>query len=225
MNIKNNKILRIIFFIRIKIKNHVLSHTRNQSFIRSMSFLFYVDWVSGTHNTWTRALNSSSNWPETSEFRLVSCDKGTKLEKAKKKSRKARFHSKHKARAFFCAKLKGGMGTNNETTSLSLAQNAAHRGAGGKLMKQSSRKPPATPYARPQQQSRWLSKLVDPAYRLITGGATRILPSFFSNYKSPQHSLPAPTDQQLEDHHGLLKPLSSTFRLCLLFNVINLGFS
>ncbi|KAH9761767.1 nucleoporin-like protein [Citrus sinensis] len=96
------------------------------------------------------------------------------------------------------------MGTNNETTSLSLAQNAAHRGAGGKLMKQSSRKPPATPYARPQQQSRWLSKLVDPAYRLITGGATRILPSFFSNYKSHQHSLPAPTDQQLEDHHEIL---------------------
>ncbi|KAL9443355.1 hypothetical protein AB3S75_016670 [Citrus x aurantiifolia] len=96
------------------------------------------------------------------------------------------------------------MGTNNETTSLSLAQNAAHRGAGGKLRKQSSRKPPATPYARPQQQSRWLSKLVDPAYRLITGGATRILPSFLSNYKSHQHSLPAPTDQQLEDHHEIL---------------------
>lgn len=96
------------------------------------------------------------------------------------------------------------MGTNNETTSLSLAQNAVPRGAGGKLRKQSSRKPPATPYARPQQQSRWFSKLVDPAYRLITGGATRILPSFFSNYKSPQHSLPAPTDQQQEEDHEIL---------------------
>lgn len=220
MNIKNNKILRIIFFIRIKIKNHVLSHTRNQSFIRSMSFLRRLTfWDPQYMNSGVKLLVKLAG-----DFRLVSCDKGTKLEKAKKKSRK-RASTVSTKRELSCEKLKGGMGTNNETTSLSLAQNAAHRGAGGKLMKQSSRKPPATPYARPQQQSRWLSKLVDPAYRLITGGATRILPSFFSNYKSPQHSLPAPTDQQLEDHHGLLKPLSSTFRLCLLFNVINLGFS
>lgn len=96
------------------------------------------------------------------------------------------------------------MGKNDETASLSLAQNTAHRGGGGKLRRPSSRKLPATPYARPQQQSRWLSKLVDPAYRLISGGATRILPSFFSNYKSPQHSLPAPTDQQKEEDHEIL---------------------
>lgn len=128
MNIKNNKILRIIFFIRIKIKNHVLSHTRNQSFIRSMSFLFYVDWVSGTHNTWTRALNSSSNWPETSEFRLVSCDKGTKLEKAKKKSRKARSHSKHKARAFLWeTKRRDGNEQRNDVVIISAKRSAPRR--------------------------------------------------------------------------------------------------
>lgn len=222
MNIKNNKILRIIFIIflsELKLKI-MFYHTRNQSFIRSMSFLRRLTfWDPQYMNSGVKLLVKLAG-----DFRLVSCDKGTKLEKAKKKSRK-RASTVSTKRELSCEKLKGGMGTNNETTSLSLAQNAAHRGAGGKLMKQSSRKPPATPYARPQQQSRWLSKLVDPAYRLITGGATRILPSFFSNYKSHQHSLPAPTDQQLEDHHGLLKPLSSTFRLCLLFNVINLGFS
>ncbi|MCL7047236.1 hypothetical protein MKW94_005610 [Papaver nudicaule] len=63
-------------------------------------------------------------------------------------------------------------------------------GVGGKLRKTPLRKPQSTPYARPPQtqqvQARrhgggWLSKLVDPASRIITGGATRILPSFISD--------------------------------------------
>ncbi|PON63227.1 nucleoporin-like protein [Parasponia andersonii] len=81
------------------------------------------------------------------------------------------------------------METNGETASLG-AQYGEERGAGGKLRKP-TRKPPATPYARPAapsqadgaQQRRWLSKLVDPACRLISGGASLFFPSFFS--KSP----------------------------------------
>ncbi|XP_031094951.1 uncharacterized protein LOC115999249 isoform X1 [Ipomoea triloba] len=64
------------------------------------------------------------------------------------------------------------------------------RGAGGKLKNPPSRKPPASPYARPPAtpatrigSNGWLSKLVDPAYQLISSSATRIFPSFFS--KSP----------------------------------------
>ncbi|XP_057436015.1 nuclear pore complex protein NUP1 [Lotus japonicus] len=56
---------------------------------------------------------------------------------------------------------------------------AEDRGAGGKLRKPPPRRPPASPYARPAPR-RWISKLVDPAYRVIAGGATRFLPSFFS---------------------------------------------
>lgn len=70
-------------------------------------------------------------------------------------------------------------------TTSSAPRYAEERGAGGKLRK--ARKPPATPYARPlppteadRGQRRWLSKLVDPACRLISGGASLILPSFFS---------------------------------------------
>lgn len=69
------------------------------------------------------------------------------------------------------------------------------RGAGGKLRRQPPRRPPSTPYARPQQnqslRGRFLSKLVDPACRLMAGGATKIFPSFF--YK--QLSLPPPEPQ------------------------------
>lgn len=66
-----------------------------------------------------------------------------------------------------------------------------HRGAGGKFKKPSSRKPPPSPYARPlaapvnnSGSGGWLSKLVDPAYRLISGTATRIIPSFLSRATS-----------------------------------------
>ncbi|KAG7021778.1 Nuclear pore complex protein NUP1 [Cucurbita argyrosperma subsp. argyrosperma] len=75
-------------------------------------------------------------------------------------------------------------------------------GVGGKVRKPTSRKPPPTPYARPEQnqpQRRWLSKLVDPAYRLITGGATRLLPYLFSR-SLPSNALPCPGDEDQADH-------------------------
>ncbi|KAM0026315.1 hypothetical protein Hdeb2414_s0020g00556841 [Helianthus debilis subsp. tardiflorus] len=65
-------------------------------------------------------------------------------------------------------------------------------GAGGKFRKP-PRKRPSTPYDRPppstannqSQYGGWLSKLVvNPARRLIVGGATRILPSFLFNSES-----------------------------------------
>ncbi|KAF3680327.1 hypothetical protein FXO37_03372 [Capsicum annuum] len=60
-----------------------------------------------------------------------------------------------------------------------------NRGAGGKFKKPPARKPSATPYDRPplnqQSRSSWISKLVDPAYRIISGSANRILPSFITN--------------------------------------------
>ncbi|KAK2645916.1 hypothetical protein Ddye_021111 [Dipteronia dyeriana] len=90
------------------------------------------------------------------------------------------------------------METNAETASIS-----EQRGAGGKLRKPQSRRPPATPYARPpQQRSRWLSRLVDPACRLISGGANRILPSLFS--RSSEYALPAPDNQHQEDDYDKL---------------------
>ncbi|XP_038879645.1 nuclear pore complex protein NUP1 isoform X2 [Benincasa hispida] len=69
-------------------------------------------------------------------------------------------------------------------------------GVGGKVRKPTTRKPPPTPYARPlhnQSQRRWLSKLVDPAYRLITDGATRLLPYLFLK-PLPSNALPSPGD-------------------------------
>ncbi|KAI3848563.1 hypothetical protein MKX03_011259 [Papaver bracteatum] len=85
-------------------------------------------------------------------------------------------------------------------------------GVGGKLRKPPVRKSQSTPYARPPQQPQalarkngggWLSKLVDPATRIITGGVTRILPSAFSNalfgsseydYQSEWHMLVVGTE-------------------------------
>ena len=72
------------------------------------------------------------------------------------------------------------------------------RGAGGKLRRQPPRRHPATPYSRPQQnqslRGRLLSKLVEPAYRLIAGGATSIFPSLFSRPLTID-SLPLPEPQ------------------------------
>ncbi|KAK4798161.1 hypothetical protein SAY86_030487 [Trapa natans] len=77
------------------------------------------------------------------------------------------------------------------------------RGAGGKMRRPLTRKSRITPYARPPlNQSHtplairgvsggWLSKIVDPAYRLIGAGATRLLPSLFS--RSPSIDSPAPS--------------------------------
>ncbi|WCJ30048.1 nucleoporin-related [Euphorbia peplus] len=73
------------------------------------------------------------------------------------------------------------------------------RGAGGKLRRPISRRPPSTPYARPpQNQGRWLSKLVDPAVRLVYGGANLLFPSFFSASQSGP-TLPSLTNQE-HDH-------------------------
>ncbi|CAL0304980.1 unnamed protein product [Lupinus luteus] len=76
------------------------------------------------------------------------------------------------------------------------------RGAGGKVRRPPLRKPPATPYARPPDTTRrrWISKLVDPAYRLIAGGASRILPSFFST-PAPAPALTG-TSSDSEDDQG-----------------------
>lgn len=82
------------------------------------------------------------------------------------------------------------MGSTNDGETMSLGRKSIVevRGAGGKLRKPPSRRPLATPYARPQdnqaQRRRWLSKLVDPAYKLISGGANLIFPSFFSKSES-----------------------------------------
>ncbi|RVX11189.1 hypothetical protein CK203_013189 [Vitis vinifera] len=93
----------------------------------------------------------------------------------------------------------------DETTSSGLY--GGERGAGGKFRKPPSRKPHATPYDRPPpNQSRsdngrgggggWFSKPVNLAYRLISGGATRMLPYFFS--KSPSTDVLPTSDDQ--DH-------------------------
>ncbi|KAK9149629.1 hypothetical protein Scep_008386 [Stephania cephalantha] len=67
------------------------------------------------------------------------------------------------------------------------------RGGGGKLRRPPRRKPSATPYDRPQSQPQkrgggggwWLSKLVDPAARVIAGGATKFFPSLFPRPHPP----------------------------------------
>ncbi|XP_010535862.1 PREDICTED: nuclear pore complex protein NUP1 [Tarenaya hassleriana] len=75
------------------------------------------------------------------------------------------------------------------------------RGAGGKLRRKPARKAPATPYSRPaqnQSQRRWISRIVDPAYRILSGGATRILPYFFSR----ENAAPAlPASDAQEQYH------------------------
>ncbi|VFQ73626.1 unnamed protein product [Cuscuta campestris] len=83
------------------------------------------------------------------------------------------------------------MEANTSTAAAIYNDGEQHRGAGGKFKKPSSRKPPPSPYARPLAapvnkagSGGWLSKLVDPAYRLISGTATRIIPSFLSRATS-----------------------------------------
>ncbi|XWS72938.1 hypothetical protein CRYUN_Cryun02cG0082600 [Craigia yunnanensis] len=96
------------------------------------------------------------------------------------------------------------------------------RGAGGKLRRPPPRRPPATPYARPQQnqslRGRLFSKLVDPTCRLIAGGATKIFPSLFSKPLT-SYSLPLPEpqthvnfDEDIEEHaNGEDQTCSSIF--------------
>ncbi|KAG4194472.1 hypothetical protein ERO13_A06G055000v2 [Gossypium hirsutum] len=101
--------------------------------------------------------------------------------------------------------------TTETTPSYSLQDQATTElGAGGKLRRQRPRRPPTTPYARPQQnqslRGRLLSKLVDPACRLIASGASRILPSLFLKPLN-NDSLPPPEpqahgelDEDIEEH-------------------------
>nr|KJB64743.1 hypothetical protein B456_010G063000 [Gossypium raimondii] len=101
--------------------------------------------------------------------------------------------------------------TTETTPSYSLQDQATtERGAGGKLRRQPPRRTPTTPYARPQQnqslRGRLLSKLVDPACRLIASGASRILPSLFLKPLN-NDSLPPPEpqahgelDEDIEEH-------------------------
>nr|GMD82756.1 nuclear pore complex protein NUP1 isoform X2 [Ipomoea batatas] len=81
------------------------------------------------------------------------------------------------------------------------------RGGGGKFKKPASRKPPASPYARPlavpARRGGWLAKLVDPAYRLISGGAARIIPSFLTRDSSIAPPL-LPVAESNEDEEVIL---------------------
>ncbi|XP_031380990.1 nuclear pore complex protein NUP1 isoform X2 [Punica granatum] len=91
-------------------------------------------------------------------------------------------------------------------------QPESSRGAGGKIRKHPNGKPRTTPYARPPlNQSHqtplavrggggWLSKLVDPACRLIGAGATRLLPSLFS--RSPTIKSPASSSSDEDELQG-----------------------
>ena len=98
--------------------------------------------------------------------------------------------------------------------SSSAAYASQHRGAGGKIRRPISRKTPSTPYDRPLTQPRrpaaasggWISKIVDPAYRLLAGGAARFLPSVFSSSSTPSLPAPPPTDDAEEEGACLFPP-------------------
>ncbi|XP_074273983.1 nuclear pore complex protein NUP1 [Silene latifolia] len=84
----------------------------------------------------------------------------------------------------------------------------------GKIRKE--RKPPSTPYARPPLHRRpngWISRIVDPAKRLLSDGATRFLPSLFSPSPLPEE-IHSEEEHATEDHNesisaNLLAPPSS----------------
>ncbi|ESQ42041.1 hypothetical protein EUTSA_v10012771mg [Eutrema salsugineum] len=97
------------------------------------------------------------------------------------------------------------MATEGEATFSAAAATSseAARGIGGKLRRQTARRHPATPYSRPPQnqvQRRpWISRIVDPAYRIISGGATKLLPYFFSNPASAPALTPPEDQNQHQD--------------------------
>ncbi|CBI24988.3 unnamed protein product, partial [Vitis vinifera] len=69
-------------------------------------------------------------------------------------------------------------------------------GGGGKFRKRPFRRPQTTPYDRPPNSLRntrngWLSKVVDPASRLITASAHRFFDSVFRR-RLPPPPLPRP---------------------------------
>ncbi|KAF5741994.1 hypothetical protein HS088_TW09G00033 [Tripterygium wilfordii] len=94
------------------------------------------------------------------------------------------------------------MGRDAATTSSGPDVIEEARGAGGKLKRPLARRQSSTPYARPRdnggQRGQWLSKLVDPARRIIAGGATFIFPSLFSNSESLA-TLPVSSSQHHHD--------------------------
>ncbi|MFQ6638339.1 hypothetical protein Gotur_014803, partial [Gossypium turneri] len=95
------------------------------------------------------------------------------------------------------------------------------RGVGCKPRTQPPHRPPATPYAPQQNQSlrgRFLSKLVDPACRLVAGGASRIFPSLFSKHltndtlQPPESQTHVNLGEDIEEHpSGKDQIASSTF--------------
>ncbi|GAB4832852.1 hypothetical protein Ancab_006867 [Ancistrocladus abbreviatus] len=98
----------------------------------------------------------------------------------------------------------------------SSARYGEERVAGGKFRRPPSRKVPSTPYDRPrnqqqrQENSGWLSKIVNPARRLIAGGATRLLPSLFSSSSSVLPSStstipPPPLTDVADEGHAKMK--------------------
>ncbi|MBA0806672.1 hypothetical protein Gohar_022538, partial [Gossypium harknessii] len=97
------------------------------------------------------------------------------------------------------------------------------RGVGCKPRTQPPHRPPATPYAPQQNQSlrgRFLSKLVDPACRLVAGGASRIFPSLFSKHltndtlQPPEPQTHVNLGEDIEEHpSGKDQIASSTARI------------
>ncbi|MBA0593955.1 hypothetical protein Gorai_010880 [Gossypium raimondii] len=93
------------------------------------------------------------------------------------------------------------------------------RGVGCKPRTQPPHRPPATPYAPQQNQSlrgRFLSKLVDPACRLVAGGASRIFPSLFSKHltndtlQPPEPQTHVNLGEDMEEHPSGKDQISSS---------------
>ncbi|KAL9224452.1 hypothetical protein vseg_000481 [Gypsophila vaccaria] len=88
-----------------------------------------------------------------------------------------------------------------EPSTRATAYGGGERSSYGKLRRE--RKPPSTPYDRPPphlRRSGWISRLVDPAKRLLSGGATLLLPSLFSP-SPPAEELQSEVEQVTEDQN------------------------
>ncbi|XP_077245201.1 nuclear pore complex protein NUP1-like isoform X2 [Tasmannia lanceolata] len=91
-----------------------------------------------------------------------------------------------------------------------MATGSYEGGIGGKFRRRPLRRAPATPYDRPAsgphalKNPSWVSKIVDPASRIITGSASRLFSSVF------RKRLPAPppavSGANLEPRHDLPEP-------------------
>ncbi|GAU16939.1 hypothetical protein TSUD_36970 [Trifolium subterraneum] len=79
-------------------------------------------------------------------------------------------------------------------------QNPYEGGTGGKFRKRPLRKTQTTPYDRPpialrnpnRNNNGWLSKIVDPAHRLITNGAHSFFSSLLRKRLPPPPPVPPP---------------------------------